>query len=51
MKEAAARQYVCRAYAVRDHALLFINVDAGLDPMRGDSRFADLARKIWPESA
>lgn len=43
-----AMQWLDRAYAVRDHALLFIKVDAGLDPVRRDSRFAELERKVWP---
>lgn len=37
-----------RAFAVRDHALLFINADGGLDPVRTDPRFVALAEKIWP---
>ena len=42
-----ALDWLDRAYAVRDHALLFIEVDAALDPVRRDPRFAELARKIW----
>ena len=45
-----AMDWLGRAYTVRDHALLFINVDAGLDPVRGDPRFAELALKVWPLS-
>ena len=43
-----AMKWLHRAYAVRDHALLFIKVDAGLDPVRSDSRFAELEQKVWP---
>lgn len=46
-----AIDWLDRAYAVRDHALLFINVDAGLDAARGDTRFAALAEKVWPSPA
>lgn len=42
-----AIEWLARAYAVRDHALLFIKVDAALDPIRGDLRFAKLSEKIW----
>ncbi len=45
-----AMEWLGRAYAVRDHALLFVNVDAGLDPIRSDSRFVELAAKVWPPS-
>jgi TolB-like protein/tetratricopeptide (TPR) repeat protein len=38
-----------RAFAVRDHALLFIKVDAGLDTLRLDPRFERLEQKVWPE--
>ena len=43
-----AMGWLDRAYAVRDHALLFIKVDAGLDPMRHELRFAELEQKVWP---
>ena len=43
-----AIDWLNRAYAVRDHALLFIKVDAGLDPLADDPRFIALAQKIWP---
>jgi tetratricopeptide (TPR) repeat protein len=43
-----AFKWLERAFAVRDHALLFIRVDPGLDPLRGDPRFAALTQKVWP---
>ena len=43
-----AIDWLDRAYAVRDHALLFIKVDAGLDPLGNDPRFAALVQKVWP---
>lgn len=44
-----AFEWLERAFAVRDHALLFIKVDAGLDPLRPDPRFEALASKVWPD--
>ena len=43
-----AIDWLDRAFAVRDHALLFIKVDAGLDPLGDDPRFAALVQKVWP---
>ena len=47
---ADAVDWLDRAYAVRDHALLFIKVDAGLDPLADNPHFIALAQKIWPTS-
>ncbi|MGH9901812.1 MAG: tetratricopeptide repeat protein, partial [Pyrinomonadaceae bacterium] len=41
-----AFEWLERAVGERDSWLVWLNVDPGLDPLRGDPRFADLARRI-----
>jgi len=35
-----------RAYAAHDIQLVFLGIDPGLDPLRGDPRFQDLLHRV-----
>ena len=41
-----AFEWLEKAYLVRDRGMTFLKIDPGLDPLRSDSRFQDLLRRM-----
>lgn len=46
-----AMQWLKRGLDLRDHAMLFAEVDPALDPLRGDERFENLLQLVWGRPA
>jgi hypothetical protein len=41
-----ALEYLERAYEEKSHWMIYLHIDPGMDPLRGDPHFQDILRRV-----